>query len=115
MSSGSARTDFATIESELEVIQKQLARLPTRRELGRTAFGIIFANADDAAVAVLSALVGSEDLDASCLRSRESRYSHQISQPVFGWLVSKNHLRASYGVTLDGQRSLDAAYRVLSL
>ena len=28
-----ARTDFAGIESELEVIQKQLARLPTRREL----------------------------------------------------------------------------------
>jgi hypothetical protein len=28
-----ARTDFGAIESELEVIQKQLARLPTRREL----------------------------------------------------------------------------------
>ena len=28
-----ARTDFAAIESDLEVIQKQLARLPTRREL----------------------------------------------------------------------------------
>jgi hypothetical protein len=27
-----ACTDFAAIESELEVIQKQLARLPTRRE-----------------------------------------------------------------------------------
>jgi hypothetical protein len=26
-----ARTDFAAIESELEVIQKQLGRLPTRR------------------------------------------------------------------------------------
>jgi hypothetical protein len=38
-----ARTDFAAIESELEVIQKQLARLPTRRELARTALGIIFA------------------------------------------------------------------------
>ena len=38
-----ARTDFAAIESELEVIQKQLARLPTRRELAGTALGIIFA------------------------------------------------------------------------
>jgi hypothetical protein len=33
----------ALIESELEVIQKQLARLPTRRELARTALGITFA------------------------------------------------------------------------
>jgi len=38
-----ARTDFAAIQSELEVIQKQLARLPTRRELAGTAFGIIIA------------------------------------------------------------------------
>jgi len=38
-----ARTDFAAIESDLEVIQKQLARLPTRRELAGTALGIIFA------------------------------------------------------------------------
>jgi hypothetical protein len=38
-----ARTDFAAIESDLEVIQKQLARLPTRRELARAALGIIFA------------------------------------------------------------------------
>jgi hypothetical protein len=37
-----ARTDFAVIESEIEVIQKQLARLATRRELPGTAFGIIF-------------------------------------------------------------------------
>jgi len=39
-----ARTDFASIESELEIIQKQLA-LPTRRELAGTALGIIFATA----------------------------------------------------------------------
>jgi hypothetical protein len=32
-----ARTDIAAIESELEVIQAQLARLPTRRELAQTA------------------------------------------------------------------------------
>jgi hypothetical protein len=38
-----ARTDFAAIECDLEVIQKQLGRLPTRRELRRTALGIIFA------------------------------------------------------------------------
>jgi len=38
-----AGTDFALIKSELEVIQKQLARMPTRRELTNTALGIIFA------------------------------------------------------------------------
>jgi hypothetical protein len=38
-----ARTDFAAIESDLEVVQKQLSRLPTRQELTRTALGIIFA------------------------------------------------------------------------
>jgi hypothetical protein len=31
------------VESELEVIQKQLARLPTRREPPGTVLGIIFA------------------------------------------------------------------------
>ena len=40
-----ARTDFAAIESALEVIQKQLARLPTHRELPGIALGIIFATA----------------------------------------------------------------------
>ena len=40
---GQTRTDFAGIEADLEVIQKQLARLPTRRELARTTLGIIFA------------------------------------------------------------------------
>jgi hypothetical protein len=38
-----ARTDFAAIESDLELIQKQLARLTTRRKLAGTALGIIFA------------------------------------------------------------------------
>jgi hypothetical protein len=38
-----ARTNIAAIESELEIIQKQLPRLPTRRELAGTALGIIFA------------------------------------------------------------------------
>ena len=32
-----ARTDFAAIEAELEIIQAHLARLPTRRELAQTA------------------------------------------------------------------------------
>jgi hypothetical protein len=40
-----ARTDFAAIESDLEIIQKQLARLPTHRELPGTALGITFATA----------------------------------------------------------------------
>jgi hypothetical protein len=38
-----ARIDLAAIESDLEVIQKQLARLLTHRELAGTALGIIFA------------------------------------------------------------------------
>ena len=38
-----ARTDSTLIESEFEIIKKQLARLPTRRELALTALGIIFA------------------------------------------------------------------------
>jgi hypothetical protein len=37
------RTDFALIESELEGLQKQPARLPMGRELARTALGIILA------------------------------------------------------------------------
>jgi hypothetical protein len=37
------RARISAIESELEVIQKQLSRLPTRRELAGTALGIIFA------------------------------------------------------------------------
>jgi hypothetical protein len=37
------RTDFAAIESQFGVIQKQLSRLPTRREQAGTALGIIFA------------------------------------------------------------------------
>ena len=32
-----ARSDFAAIESELGIIQAQLARLPTRKELAQTA------------------------------------------------------------------------------
>jgi hypothetical protein len=37
------RAPISLIESELEVTQKQLSRLPTRRELSGTALGIIFA------------------------------------------------------------------------
>jgi hypothetical protein len=37
-----ARADFAAIESELQFVMSQLARIPTRKELGRTALGIIF-------------------------------------------------------------------------
>jgi hypothetical protein len=38
-----ARTEFAAIESDLEIIQAQLRDCRTRRELARTALGIIFA------------------------------------------------------------------------
>jgi hypothetical protein len=36
-----ARTDFASIESDLEAIMARLARLPTRGDLAKTALGII--------------------------------------------------------------------------
>jgi hypothetical protein len=43
MRSGLVRTNFALIESELEIIKSSLPRLPARRELAGTAIGILFA------------------------------------------------------------------------
>ena len=40
-----ARTDFALIDSNLELIMGQLSRLPTRGDLAKTALGIIFCTA----------------------------------------------------------------------
>ena len=40
-----ARTDFELLESALEFIAGQLARLPTRRDLAMTAVGIIISTA----------------------------------------------------------------------
>ena len=40
---GGLGAHLAASESDLEVIDKQLSRLPTRRELTRNAVGIIFA------------------------------------------------------------------------
>jgi hypothetical protein len=40
-----ARTDFALLESNLEFIAGQLARLPTRRDLAMAALGIIISTA----------------------------------------------------------------------
>jgi hypothetical protein len=40
-----SRTDFAALESNLEFIAGQVARLPTRRDLARAALGIIFCSA----------------------------------------------------------------------
>ena len=48
-----ARTDFAAIEAELGIIQAQLARLPTRRELAQTA---LLATLTGAAVALVGIL-----------------------------------------------------------
>jgi hypothetical protein len=48
-----ARTDFATIESDLQFLMGQLARVPTRKEQARNALGIIFATAMLTTVAVL--------------------------------------------------------------
>ena len=42
---GQARTDFALIESNLEFIAGQLARVPTRRDLAKAALGIIISTA----------------------------------------------------------------------
>jgi hypothetical protein len=40
-----ARTDFALIESNLEFLAGQLARVPTRGDLAKAALGIIFCSA----------------------------------------------------------------------
>ena len=40
-----ARTDLALIEDQLEFLAGQLARMPTRRDLARTALGIIISTA----------------------------------------------------------------------
>ena len=40
-----ARTDFALIESNLEFMMGQLARVPTRGDLAKAALGIIFCSA----------------------------------------------------------------------
>jgi hypothetical protein len=40
-----ARTDFAILESQLEFLTGQLAKVPTRREVARAALGIIFCTA----------------------------------------------------------------------
>ncbi len=48
-----ARTDFATIESDLQFLMGQLARIPTRKEQARNTLGIIFATAMLTTLAVL--------------------------------------------------------------
>jgi hypothetical protein len=48
-----ARTDFALVESNLELIMAQLARIPTRKEQARNTLGIIFATAMLTTLAVL--------------------------------------------------------------
>ena len=62
-----ARTDYAAIESDLEVIQKQLARLPTCRELSqdRARDHIRDDDADEAELAVLPAVAGKKSDAAS--------------------------------------------------
>ena len=48
-----ARTDFAMIESDLQFLMAQLARIPTRKEQARNTLGIIFATATLTTLAVL--------------------------------------------------------------
>jgi hypothetical protein len=48
-----ARSDFAAIESDLQFLMGQLARIPTRKEQARNTLGIIFATAMLTTVAVL--------------------------------------------------------------
>ena len=40
-----ARSDFAAVESDLQIVMGQLARLPTRRDLAKAALGIIISTA----------------------------------------------------------------------
>ena len=47
------RTDFAMIESDLQFLMGQLARIPTRKEQARNTLGIIFATAMLTTLAVL--------------------------------------------------------------
>jgi hypothetical protein len=47
------RTDFAMIESDLQFLMGQLARIPTRKEQARNTLGIIFATATLTTLAVL--------------------------------------------------------------
>jgi hypothetical protein len=48
-----ARTDFALVESNLEIVMAQLARIPTRKEQARNTLGIIFATAMLTTLAIL--------------------------------------------------------------
>ena len=48
-----ARTDFATIESDLQFLMGQLARIQTGKEQARNTLGIIFATATLTTLAVL--------------------------------------------------------------
>lgn len=40
-----ARSDFPAIESDLQFVMEQLARLPARRDLAKAALGIIISTA----------------------------------------------------------------------
>jgi hypothetical protein len=40
-----SRSDFAAINAELEALHAQLARIPTRMEIARTALAVIFGGA----------------------------------------------------------------------
>ena len=73
---------FAEIESDLKVIQKQLSRLPTRRELARdrTRHHLCDDDADDAELAVvLLALV--DKSETWCLR-RARRLGGEAKCPI---------------------------------
>jgi hypothetical protein len=73
------------LKSDLEVIHKQLARLPTRRELfgDRTRHHLRDDDADDAELAVRSAVVDKNLTLGACAGGRlgESRHPHQIRDP----------------------------------
>jgi hypothetical protein len=43
--SDKARSDFPAIESDLQFVMKQLARLPARRDLAKAVLGIIISTA----------------------------------------------------------------------
>ena len=88
-----ARTDFAAIESELEVIQKQLSRLPTRRELAGTGLGILATDdADHAELAGLSAVVDSAATALAQLDAFEAKWGKRYPAIGQAWRRAWDHV-----------------------
>jgi len=104
-----ARSDFAALESDLQLVMGQLARVPTRGELARASLGIIFCTA------VLTTL----RLDCLALKTRrwergqasssrwrsrwhtQPRCLRQSTDPVPSREFQREHPCPSTGLTTD--------------